>query len=148
VNVDDLLVGTDRWRMASLAVEADGSVVMSVIQSAGSAICPMCGTTSARRHTCYRRTALDLPWRKFTVRLRVWARRFLCDEPTCPRKVFAERFTGLLPRYGRRTEEATGLLLAFAQRAGVKLGPDSREPRVCQPVQIPCAVCCGTRSSA
>jgi transposase len=103
-------------------VEPDGSVMMSVIPSALSAICPVYGVPSARRHTWYRRTALDLPWRKFTVRLRVWARRFFCDEPTCPRKIFAERFTGLLPRYGRRTEEATGLLLAFAQRAGGEAG--------------------------
>ena len=122
MNVDDLLVGSDRWRMASLAVEQDGSVMMSVIPSAVSAICPVCGTPSGRRHSWYRRTAMDLPWRKFTVRLRVWARRFFCDQPTCPRKIFAERFTGLLPRYGRRTEEATGLLLAFAQRAGGEAG--------------------------
>ncbi|MDQ6674302.1 MAG: ISL3 family transposase [Chloroflexota bacterium] len=122
MNVDNLLVGTDRWRMASLAVELDGSVMMSVVPRAVSAICPVCGTPSSRRHTWYRRTALDLPWRKFTVRLRVWARRFFCDEPACPRKIFAERFTGLLPRYGRRTVDATGLLLAFAQRAGGEAG--------------------------
>jgi transposase len=122
VNVDDLLVGSERWRMASLAIEPDGSVMMSVVPSAAGATCPVCGTPASRRHTWYRRTALDLPWRKFTVRLRVWARRFFCDEPSCPRKIFAERFTGLLPRYGRRTEEATGLLLAIAQRAGGEAG--------------------------
>jgi transposase len=118
---DDLLAGNDRWRMTSLAVESDGSVMLSVVPSAASAV-PACGTQSARRHTWYRRTALDLPWRKFRVRLRVWARRFFCGEPACPRKIFAERFTGLLPRYARRTEEATGLLLAFAQRAGGEAG--------------------------
>src|SRR5437899_8936363 len=108
--------------MASLVVEPDGTVMMSVVPSAVNALCPVCGTPSARRHTWYRRTALDLPWRKFTVRLRVWARRFFCDELACPRKIFAERFTGLLPRYARRTEEATVLLLAFAQRAGGEAG--------------------------
>jgi transposase len=122
VNVDDLLVGSNRWRMTSLAIESDGSVMMSVVPNATSALCPVCGTPSSRRHTSYRRTALDLPWRKFIVRLRIWARRFFCDEPSCRRKIFAERFTGLLPRYGRRTEEATGLLLAFAQRAGGEAG--------------------------
>jgi len=122
VNVEDLLVGSHRWRMASMAIEPDGSVLMSVLPSTASAICPVCGTTSSRRHTWYRRTALDLPWRKFTVRLRIWARRFFCDQPTCPRKIFAERFTGLLPRYGRRTEEVTTLLIAFAQRAGGEAG--------------------------
>ena len=122
MNVEDLLVGSHRWRMASMAIEPDGSVLMSVLPSTASAICPVCGTPSSRRHTWYRRTALDLPWRKFTVRLRIWARRFFCDQPTCPRKIFAERFTGLLPRYGRRTEEVTTLLIAFAQRAGGEAG--------------------------
>ena len=42
MNVDDLLVGSDRWRMASLAIEKDGSVMMSVVPSAVSAICPVC----------------------------------------------------------------------------------------------------------
>jgi transposase len=65
---------------------------------------------------------MDLPWRKRTVRLRVFARRFFCIEPSCPRKIFAERFVGLLRRYSRRTEETTGLLLAFAQRAGGEAG--------------------------
>ena len=51
MNVDDLLVGTERWRMASLAIEPDGSVMMSVIPNAVSALCPVCGTPSSRRHT-------------------------------------------------------------------------------------------------
>src|SRR5437868_14049410 len=116
---DDLVVGNDRWRMTSLAVEPDGSVMMSVVPSAISAICPVCGTRSARRHTWYRRTALDLPWRKFTVRLRAWAWRFFCDEPTCRRKILCRVFTGNEP--------------------AVKLEPDSRELRVRPPGQIPCA---------
>src|SRR5438309_101462 len=68
------------------------------------------------------RPALDLPWRGRTVRLRVWARRFFCNGANCPRKIFAESFTGLLPRYAPRTQEATRLLLAFAQRAGGEAG--------------------------
>ncbi len=55
MNVDDLLVGSNRWRMTSLAVEPDGSVMMSVIPSALSATCPVCGKASGRRHTWYRR---------------------------------------------------------------------------------------------
>ncbi len=38
---DDLLVGDDRWQMTSLALELDGSVMMSVVPSAR---CPICGT--------------------------------------------------------------------------------------------------------
>jgi transposase len=122
VNADDLLLDSQRWRMASLAIESDGSVTMSLVPHAASAACSACGTPSRRRHSWYRRTALDLPWRKCTVRLRVWARRFFCDEPACPRKIFAERFAGVLPRYARRTEDVTSLLVAFAQRAGGEAG--------------------------
>ena len=88
MDADDVLVDGERWRMASLAVESDGSVTMSVVPNAVSALCPVCRTSSRRRHTWYRRTALDLPWRKSTVRLRVWARRFFCDQVSCRRKIF------------------------------------------------------------
>jgi transposase len=117
-----LLAGTDRWRLSTVAIEGDGSVTLRVVPSAAGAACPVCGTLSTRRHSWYRRTALDLPWRGHAVRLRLWARRFFCDGPTCPRKVFTERFEGLLARYARRTEAVTQLLLAIAQRAGGEAG--------------------------
>jgi transposase len=134
--------------MASLAVELDGSVMLSVVPSAVSAICPVCGTPSGRRHTWYRRTALDPPWRKFTVRLRVWARRFFCDEPTYPRKIFASgsRDSCRAMAVGRRKRLACCWHLPNV--LAVKPEPDSPEPRVCRPVQIPCVVCCTTRISA
>jgi transposase len=122
VNAAELLGESDRWRMASLVVEADGSVTMSVVPNSHSATCPCCGTPSERRHSWYRRTAMDLPWRKATVRLRIWARRFFCTEPRCERKIFAEHFANLLPRYGRRTDDVTRLLVAIAQRAGGEAG--------------------------
>jgi transposase len=119
---EGLLLGTDRWRLGSLVVEPDGSATLSVVPERRAATCPGCGSLSDRRHSWYRRTALDLPWRGRTVRLRVWAPRFFCDEARCQRKIFAESFAGLLPRYARRTQEATRLLLAFAQRAGGEAG--------------------------
>ena len=52
MNVEDLLVGSHRWRMASMAIEPDGSVLMSVLPSTASAICPgvssPCGCASGR----------------------------------------------------------------------------------------------------
>lgn len=122
MNVSDLLVDYEGWRMASLATKPDGSVTMSVVPNSTSGVCPVCGTPSHRRHSRYRRTAIDLPWRKSTVRLRVWARRLFCGEPTCKRKIVAERFASLLLCYGRPTEDVTRLLLAIAQRAGGEAG--------------------------
>jgi transposase len=73
---------------------------------------------SRRRHSTYVRRPLDLPWRSATVRLGVRSRRWFCDEPSCPQKIFAERFDGVLAPYARRTHEASQLLLALALEAG------------------------------
>src|SRR3979490_3212840 len=50
--------------------------------------------------------------------MNVRTRRWFCDEPSCPRKIFAERFDGALARYARRTDVADDLLKTFALQAG------------------------------
>src|SRR5215216_5367105 len=52
--------------------------------------CPVCGEPAERIHSRYARTLADLPWAGVAVRVRVQARRFFCDNPTCPRSIFAE----------------------------------------------------------
>jgi transposase len=61
---------------------------------------------------------MDLPWRGATVRLCVRSRRWFCDNGSCPRRIFAERFEGLLGCGQRRTHEATSLLVELGLRAG------------------------------
>lgn len=56
------------------------------------------------------------------VRLRIWTRRFFCDQPACTRKVFAERFPECLPMFARRTEGATELLVSIVQRTSAEAG--------------------------
>jgi hypothetical protein len=53
--------------------------------------CPLCKQPSRRIHGCYTRTLADLPWCGTPVRLLVRVRTFLCDVPSCERRVFAER---------------------------------------------------------
>jgi transposase len=53
--------------------------------------CPLCGQPSRRVHGCYTRTLTDLPWCGTPVRLRIRVHKLFCDEPTCERKIFAER---------------------------------------------------------
>ena len=53
--------------------------------------CPLCRQPSRRIHGCYTRTLADLPWCGVPVRLRVRVRKFFCDEPSCERRIFAER---------------------------------------------------------
>jgi len=51
----------------------------------------------------------DLPWQGVAVRLELHARRFRCDEPTCARCIFAERFPGLVAAGARRSTRLSTL---------------------------------------
>jgi transposase len=109
---------SERWCIVLVVVERDGSLVLVVEPTRVTVPCPRCGELSRRRHSRYDRHPLDLPWRGKTVRMRVHSRRWFCDAPTCPRKIFAERFDGELARYARRTHGTTELLTTFALQAG------------------------------
>lgn len=106
------------WTFTTIVAEADGSVVLRVTPTRPAVPCPECGALSRRQHSWYTRRAMDLPWRGATVRLRVRSRRWFCDEAGCPRRIFAERFDGLLACGARRTNEATSLLVELGLRAG------------------------------
>src|SRR4051812_48973290 len=106
------------WTLTTIVAEADGSVALRVTPTRQAVPCPSCATLSRRRHSWYTRRALDLPWRGATVRLRVHSRRWFCDNSNCRRRIFAERFEGLLGCGARRTNEATSLLVELGLRAG------------------------------
>src|SRR5438128_537681 len=109
---------SDEWCIVLIVVERDGSLVLVVEPTRQAVPCPNCGELSRRQNRSYDRRPLDLPWRGKTVRMRVHSRRWFCDVPTCPRKIFAERFDGELARYARRTQGTTELLTTFALQAG------------------------------
>jgi hypothetical protein len=106
------------WTFTTIVAEADGTVVLRVMPTRTAVLCPTCGVVSRRQHSWYARRAMDLPWRGATVRLFVRSRRWFCDESACPRRIFAERFDGLLACGARRTNEATDLLTELGVRAG------------------------------
>jgi transposase len=106
------------WHVALIEIDGRDTVILHVEPTRSAIACPTCGSVSSRRHSSYRRRPLDLPWRGATVRLVVHARRFFCDVPTCPRKIFAERFDGLLACSAQRTASVTALLIEFGLRAG------------------------------
>jgi len=104
-------------------VRLDGSTV--ILEARGAATvgyCPACGSASAQIHDHYVRRPLDLPWRGRVVRLLVTVRRFRCGDPACSQQTFVEDFGPALPRYARRTADATTLLLRFAVIAGGEAG--------------------------
>src|SRR5260370_34303516 len=109
---------SERWCIVLVVGKRDGSLVLHAEPTRTAVPCPACGTLSHRPYSRYQRRPLDLPWRGAIVRMNVHTRRWFCDEPTCPRKIFAERFDGALARYARRTVVADNLLRTFALQAG------------------------------
>ena len=104
----------------------DGDLV-TIHASTGEAVaeCPLCEQTSRRPHGCYERTLADLPWCGTPVRMRVRVRKFFCDEPTCERKIFAERLENVAGVHARGTDhqrEALGwIAFALGGEAGARL---------------------------
>jgi transposase len=117
-----LAVDDAYWQVTLVQMGPTGSLALHLEPTRAAVPCPVCGQLSARRHSRYRRRPLDLPWRGATVRLLIQTRRFFCDEPSCPRKIFAERFPARLPVFARRTERATELLISIVQRTSAEAG--------------------------
>ena len=110
--------------VAALLLGDDGVTIRAVSEATG-VCCPVCGEPSDRVHSRYERTLADLPWARFAVRFRLQVRRFFCENPACPRTIFAERLAGIAPAFAHRTEQQrerlTDLALALGGEAGARL---------------------------
>jgi transposase len=95
-------------------------LVLSSTQS--SAACPSCSSLSARVHSRYVRTLMDLPCQERAVVLRVQVRRFFCLATACAHQTFAERFPTLAPAYARRTHRQLQRLCQIAFALGGRPG--------------------------
>jgi transposase len=109
--------------LQSLGIE-DGRVRISVASGSSRSRCPLCARGSSRVHSRYSRTVQDLPCHGISVELRVRARRFFCDEPSCQRRIFCERLPDVAARArktGRLEEALLAIALQLGGRAGAKL---------------------------
>ena len=68
-----------------------------------SAPCPVCGTAAHRIHSRYQRTVWDLSVQNVQVLLHLHVRKFYCDQPDCPRRIFTERLPQVTSPHGRFT---------------------------------------------
>ena len=84
--------------------------------------CPECHQLSTRIHGNYQRTVADLPCAGRNVILMLTVRKFVCSTPTCPRKIFTERLSGLVQSYARMTSRLIALVQALGLGAGGQLG--------------------------
>jgi transposase len=107
----------DPNRLEVLSLAAEGETIILTARTRGeTAQCPVCGRTSSRVHSRYRRTLADLPWQEIPARLTLWSRRFFCDTLGCPRRIFTERLPGVAAPHARRTDRLCDWLrhVAFA----------------------------------
>jgi transposase len=95
---------------------------LMLVSGQSAACCPLCAKPSARVHSQYSRTLQDLPWGPLRVQLHLQVRRFFCQNPACPRKIFTEPLTGLAERSARRTTRLREALLAIGWALGGQAG--------------------------
>ena len=107
-------------------VSVTNEATITVRAASPMASCPCCGIISKRIQSRYTRTVRDLPASGRPVHLVLHVRRFFCQESTCARKIFAERFPSLtLPRMKftlRLQETLREMGFALGGEAGARLG--------------------------
>ncbi len=87
------------------AVEQQYDLLMVSLSATSSVVpCPRCGTPGSRIHSRYRRTVADVACGGQRVVLKLVVRKWVCSEPSCPGRIFAERFAELVQRYARMTD--------------------------------------------
>jgi transposase len=109
-------------------VAADSDALTIHAESADlCARCPDCARDSRRPHSRYQRRVADLPWRGIAVEIRIRARRFFCEEPSCERRIFCERLPDVAARARKTNRLGEGLLaivLELGGRAGARLAAE------------------------
>ena len=68
------------------------NLVITVIRTNKSDICPCCGKKSQSVHSRYFRTIKDLPIQENKVILKIKTKVFFCKNPQCDVNTFAEQF--------------------------------------------------------
>ncbi len=89
--------------------------------------CPVCEQPATRVHSWYIRSLRDLPWQGLAVRMELHTRRWFCDNPCCPRRIFTEvcetsgsalRVRPLaVQQSAHHSSKARRVLLRYGQRA-------------------------------
>ena len=91
-------------------------IVVRSVATSGS--CSVCGSSSVRVHSRYERKLNDLPIGGRCVQLIARVRRFCCDIASCPRRIFAERFDGVVAPMARRTKRLDEIVFCLAIALG------------------------------
>src|SRR6266566_4702329 len=90
-------------------------LVVSLHATTSTVSCPKCGTAGSRVHSRYSRTVADITCVGQRLILKLLVRKWVCPLDSCPQRIFAEPFPGLVRRYARMTER----LIKALQSIGV-----------------------------
>ncbi len=99
-------------------VPDDTEIVLVVRTRRASASCPVCGQAATRVHSWYTRSLRDLPWQGLAVRMELHTRRWFCDNPSCPRRIFTERLPTVAAPFSQRTTRLATIVLIFGVAVG------------------------------
>jgi transposase len=100
----------------------DGGVRVRARAHAGQAVCPRCGAASSRVHSRYGRRLADVAIGGRPVLIELSARKFFCDAPGCPQRIFAEQVSGLTARHRRASPLLRGMWEKIAWVVGGRPG--------------------------
>jgi transposase len=116
INLCLLLLNTSRFLVEEITIEA-GEIRIALESTICQACCPQCQQTSTSIHSTYIRYPTDLAWAEWRVILHLKVKRFFCQNPTCPKRTFAQQFPDFVRRYARRTDR----VLEKQRRLGVNV---------------------------
>ena len=108
-------------KMTSLSHQ-EGRLCVSLLSTQPVSHCPMCGSVATRIHSRYQRRLTDLPSTGQPVRVLLAVRKFFCDMPTCPRKIFTERLAPLVAPSARMTARLFQMVQIIGLATGGRLG--------------------------
>jgi transposase IS204/IS1001/IS1096/IS1165 family protein len=129
--ITTLLPPTCAVRLTEVTLE-QASVRLQLTAMAPSAACPRCTVLSSSVHSRYQRHLTDLPWGTCTVRIQLRARKFVCRNPRCERRIFTERVPELVAAYARNTHR----LITVLRAGGMALGGNA-EARLAARLRLP-----------
>ncbi len=100
----------------------EGKLCVSLVSTQPTSHCPLCGSAATRIHSRYQRKLADLPSAGQPVRFLLSVRKFFCDVPTCPRKIFTERLIPFVAPRARVTQRLFQMVQVIGLATGGRLG--------------------------
>jgi transposase len=100
----------------------EGRLCVSLLSTQPVSHCPLCGSPATRIHSRYQRKLADLPSAGQPIRFLFSVRKFFCDVPTCPRKIFTERLAPFVAPRARVTQRLFQIVQVIGLATGGRLG--------------------------